>query len=352
MELFEYFNSEPRWFTFENPDVRKGMAAKENHGAKGHAFEYFSRNEIKVLADYSGMGVIRRIWMTFDGLESKDRAQEILNNVYIQMYWDHEAEPSVDIPVGDFFLFGAGILKPYENELFSSPEGRSFVCYIPMPFRKHAKIQLVNHTDSDIKRLFYDIDMTLEDIRDPLYFHTIYKKVSNQLLDDITLFNLSSGKGRFLGVHITALFNPDYDGYWFGESEIKVYFDGDSEYPTLAGTGVEDYIGTAWGQNEFTGRYQGCITFNSEKTSFYRYHIIDPIFFKNCCKVTMQTIGGAPKKEVVRFLSEKKQLCPVTADIDGHIMYLYKQEIDWDKIPEDTWVNFYRCDTDQTAAFF
>lgn len=66
-------------------------------------------------------------------------------------------------------------------------------------------------------------------------------------------------------MNVTAIFNPDYEKYWFGESEVKVYFDGDSDYPTLAGTGVEDYIGTAWGQNEFIGRYQGCITFNSEK---------------------------------------------------------------------------------------
>ena len=132
MKLFEYFNSEPRWFSFENPDAKRGAAAKENHGAKGHAFEYFSQGETKVLADFSGMGVIRRIWITFDGLDDKNIAARILNSVSIQMYWDHEDRPSVDVPVGNFFLFGAGALKPYENELFSSPEGRSFVCYIPM----------------------------------------------------------------------------------------------------------------------------------------------------------------------------------------------------------------------------
>lgn len=351
MELFTYCDSEPRWFTFENPEARKGAASKENYGAKGHAYEYFAQNEVKTLADFSGMGIIRRIWMTFDGLESKDIAERILNKVFIQMYWDYETEPAVDVPVGNFFLFGADILKPYENELFSSPEGRSFVCLIPMPFCKHARIQLVNRTGFDIKRLFYDIDMTLENVKDALYFHAVYKEVSNELLHDITIFEKCAGKGRFLGMNVTALFNPVYEQYWFGESEIKVYFDGDKDYPTLAGTGVEDYIGTAWGQNEFTGRYQGCITFNSEKTSFYRFHIVDPIFFRNSCKVVMQTIGGAPKKEVLRFLGEKKPLCPVTADINGRILHLYKQEIEWDKIPEDSWVNFYRCDTYRTVAY-
>ena len=351
MKLFEYFNSEPRWFSFENPDAKRGAAAKENHGAKGHAFEYFSQGETKVLADFSGMGVIRRIWITFDGLDDKNIAARILNSVSIQMYWDHEDRPSVDVPVGNFFLFGAGALKPYENELFSSPEGRSFVCYIPMPFCEHARIQLVNRTGFDIKRLYYDVDMTLEDVENPLYFQTVYKEVSNELLHDITIFDKSVGKGRFLGMNVTAIFNPDYEKYWFGESEVKVYFDGDSDYPTLAGTGVEDYIGTAWGQNEFIGRYQGCITFNSEKTSFYRFHIVDPIFFRKGCKVTMQTIGGAPKKEVLRFLAENKQLCPVTADVDGHILHLYRQEIEWNKITDDSWVNFYRCDTYHTVAY-
>lgn len=220
-----------------------------------------------------------------------------------------------------------------------------------MPFCEHARIQLVNRTGFDIKRLYYDVDMTLEDVENPLYFQTVYKEVSNELLHDITIFDKSVGKGRFLGMNVTAIFNPDYEKYWFGESEVKVYFDGDSDYPTLAGTGVEDYIGTAWGQNEFIGRYQGCITFNSEKTSFYRFHIVDPIFFRKGCKVTMQTIGGAPKKEVLRFLAENKQLCPVTADVDGHILHLYRQEIEWNKIPDDSWVNFYRCDTYHTVAY-
>ena len=108
-----------------------------------------------------------------------------------------------------------------------------------MPFCEHARIQLVNRTGFDIKRLYYDVDMTLEDVENPLYFQTVYKEVSNELLHDITIFDKSVGKGRFLGMNVTAIFNPDYEKYWFGESEVKVYFDGDSDYPTLAGTGVE-----------------------------------------------------------------------------------------------------------------
>ncbi|MDO4283762.1 MAG: DUF2961 domain-containing protein [Eubacteriales bacterium] len=354
MAIYEYQNCEPRWFSFENPKAQKGQGAKENSGAKGHAFEYFADGEKKTLVDYAGEGVIRRVWMTFEGLApEREKAGEILRGVTLQIFWDGEEKSSVEAPLGDFFLLGTGEMRAYENVFFASPEGRSLVCYVPMPFRKRVKIQLENQTGTDIKRFFYDVDMTLEPVGEAMYFCTSYREVRNRLCEELIVLQREGSKGRFLGMNVAAVFSPDYEGYWFGESEVKVYLDGDREYPTLAGTGVEDYIGTAWGQGEFCGRYQGCLAFTPEQTSFYRFHVRDPIFYGQDCRVAMQTIGGAPKQEVMRFLREGKEICPVSADIEGRLLPLYQKEtIEWEQIPDDTWVNCWRCDTYRLLAYY
>lgn len=99
--LYNYKKSEPRWINFENPKGEKGKGAIKNFGAKGHAWEHFYENETKLLCDFNGCGVIRRIWITLN-----DRTVDVLQGVILRIYWDNSPTPRVDVPLGDFFLYG------------------------------------------------------------------------------------------------------------------------------------------------------------------------------------------------------------------------------------------------------
>ncbi len=177
--LYKHINSTPRWINFENPKGEKGKAATENFGAKGHAWEHFSKNEEKVLCDIENSGVVRRIWFTLN-----DRSPEILQNVIIKMYWDNSEIPQVCAPLGDFFCMGLGQMARFENALFSTAEGRSFCCFIPMPFKKHCKITLTNNSDRFINNLFYDINITLQAVADDdmYFFANLHHYIHFQIL--------------------------------------------------------------------------------------------------------------------------------------------------------------------------
>lgn len=324
----------------------------ENGGAKGHPSERILKDETKVLADYKGAGVIRRIWMTFGGLTDKDEGARILAGVKIQMYWDGVKEPAVDVPLGMFFTVGNHEMRAFESKLFASPEARSLVCCIPMPFSSSVKIQLVNETGINILHLFYSVDMTVEKVETDMRFHAIYHAPAmNELRKDVVIMKTENQMGRFLGICVNVGINKDYGNTWFGESEVKVYLDGDRDYPTLASTGTEDYIGTAWGQGEFCNHYSGCLEMDDYSACFYRFHIPDPVFFKSDCKVVIQTIGGSNRKTVCELLEKGVALCPTTSDIDGIVHHLYGKDIPWDKIPADKNMNFYRRDTYETVAY-
>src|SRR5699024_7307795 len=132
------------------------------------------------------------------------------------------------------------------------------------------------------------------------------------------------GRGRFLGTNIGVQANPVYGDLWWGEGEVKMYLDGDKKYPTIAGTGTEDYIGTAWGMGKFDNRYQGATIANKEKKqwAFYRYHIPDPIYFHENLKVTVQQIGGGPLKQVRQLAKKGVPLNPISVDQQGNFIPL------------------------------
>lgn len=176
MELYKYQKSTPVWCTFENKTGARGQGGLANHGAKGHPFEGLANGEEKVLCDVKGPGVVRHIWLTLE-----DRSVHALRNLYVRMYWDGSEVPAVNVPLGDFFCIGNGKFSAFENEFFASPEGKSFVCTIPMPFRKNARITLFNNKGSDEPHLYYEVNLTLEDVgEDDLYFHAV-KTVSDRL---------------------------------------------------------------------------------------------------------------------------------------------------------------------------
>ncbi|HYI42812.1 MAG TPA: glycoside hydrolase family 172 protein, partial [Sphingomicrobium sp.] len=247
-ELYRYRAGEQtRWISPENPQGLKGAGATENRGAKGHAFDTIPLGGTHVLADVRGAGTIDRIWMTIE-----DRSPEALRGLKLEMYWDGAATPAVSVPLGDFFLHGAGEMVPMETALFASPEGRSFVSYVPMPFRNRARIVITNESPRQVNLIFYDVNyrMVPDLPADSLYFHAWWSRDrATTLGQDFQILPLVQGRGRFLGTSVTVLTNPVYEKTWWGEGEVKIALDGDRRNaPTLVGTGAEDYIGTAWGQ--------------------------------------------------------------------------------------------------------
>ncbi len=346
MEWFQFQNKEPVWVSFENHTGERGAGGKENNGAKGHPFSFFHRDEELVLCDLQGQGVIRRIWFTL-----ADRSPEVLSKVYLNAFWDNEETPSVCVPIGDFFCMGNGQMIPFENQCVASPEGRSFVCWIPMPFRKRARLTLKNLSGKDITHLFYDVNITKEPVpEESLYFHTAFAQTAPELGDDVQIL-AAEGKGRFLGMSVAVSADAVYGDSWWGEGEVKVYF-GKDEFPSLVGTGTEDYIGTAWGQGVFIGRCHGCTQNEEGKSTFYRFHTEDPIFFDDGCRVTLQNIGGCPKPQAQKLLSQGAEIIPSGADIGGKMIHLYRKDWEWKDIPEDAFITFYRRDFYRTTAYF
>src|SRR5689334_394166 len=288
---------ETRWSSGENLNGIKGGGGKENNGAKGHPQDIINAGATKTLLDIQGQGIINRMWFTIN-----DRTLQMLRSLRIEMYWDNATKPAVSVPVADFFGLGQGMVK-FENEFFASPEGRSFVCHIPMPFKKGAKIVIVNDSDKKLNNIFFDVDYSLVKSwnDDYMYFHAFWNRdTATTPGTDFELLPHIQGKGRLLGTHVVVNANPLYRKSWWGEGEVKMYLDNDGEFPTLVGTGTEDYIGSAWGQGAFYNRYTGCLAANDtlDKWSFYRYHVPDPVYFSSGIKVTLQQIGGNMKKVV------------------------------------------------------
>lgn len=348
-------NKQTRWASFENPSAEKGLAAKENNGAKGHAFDKIPAGASLELVHVSGSGIINRIWMTMS-----DRSPKMLRSLRLEMFWDGAEKPAVSVPLGDFFGIGLGEKVPFENMLFADPEGRSFNCFIPMPFKTGARIVITNDSDTDLGAIFYDVDMlqVVYDKEELLYFHAFWNRnLKTELGKDFEVLPKVNGKGRFLGTNIGVLTGKIYENTWWGEGEVKMYIDGDTDFPTLAGSGTEDYIGTAYGQGIFSHQYQGCLVADDERGAyaFYRYHIPDPVYFYNNIKVTIQQIGGAPTEKVRELQKNGAELAPVTVD---HYPYFTKLLENNDRITLNDegfpvgWTNFYRRDDVSATAYF
>ena len=355
-ELYAYNdNIKPRWSSFENSTAEKGKGGMENNGAKGHPSDAIDAGETKVLLDVQGQGVINRMWITII-----DRSPEMLRSLKLEMFWDGESKPAVSVPFGDFFNVGLGQTAVFDNIFFANPEGRSFNCFIPMPFKKGARIQITNESKNRLSHIFYDVNFqTLKNWDDSyMYFHAFWSRdTATTLSEDFELLPHVDGRGRFLGVNIGINANPAYKDYWWGEGEVKMYLDGDKDFPTLIGTGSEDYIGTAWGQGKFFNDYSGClIAGENRQWAFYRFHVPDPVFFETDCKVTMQQIGGNRKEKVIELINEGVPLIPVGFDDTKHtVRPLYKKDSVVDlsdpSFPEG-FVNFYRSDDVSATSYF
>jgi len=248
------------------------------------------------LAEIQGPGAIQHIWMTPTG----NWRFSIL-----RFYWDGETEPSIEVPVGDFFASGWGEFAHVNSLAVTVNPGSGFNSYWTMPFRKSARITMENIDERDMI-LYYQIDHTLTDVpADVGYLHAQFRR-SNPVpdMEDYTILDGVRGQGQYVGTYMC--WGANSPGWW-GEGEIKFFMDGDVQFPTICGTGTEDYFCGSYGFTnpktrdymEFSTAYTGMpqvIAANEERGTpprfgLYRWHIMDPIRFAEDLRVTIQALG-------------------------------------------------------------
>jgi hypothetical protein len=355
--LYQYQeNQRPHWISPENPTGAPGAGGRENRGGKGHAFETIPLGRSHVLADIKGAGIIDRMWMTIE-----DRAPDALRGLKLEIFWDGARTPAVSVPLGDFFLHGAGQMVPMETALLASPEGRSFVSYLPMAFRRGARIVVTNESPRQVNLIFFDVNYRQVERQpaDALYFHAWWSRDrATKLGQDFRILPRVRGRGRFLGASVTVLTNTAYRDVWWGEGEVKMYLDGDRDLASLVGTGAEDYIGTAWGQGAYVNRFQGAPIATWEgggRWTFYRWHVPDPIFFARDIEVALQQIGGGRKNIVLDLQRAGAPLIPVTIDPGSRTNFQQLltsgKQLSDPSLP-DGHTNFYRSDDVAAVAYF
>ena len=255
------------------------------------------------IAEMDGPGSIQHIWMTPTGN---------WRYTIIRIYWDDETTPSVEAPVGDFFCMGWGKYSPLQSLAVAVNPGSAFNCYWSMPFRKKCKITMENIADEDMY-LYYQIDYILTDLPDDAaYFHAQFRRTNPlSYKQDYVLVDGIKGRGQYVGTYMAI--GVTNNGWW-GEGEIKFFMDDDSKFPTICGTGTEDYFCGAYdfdtrkknaagvdevNYTEFCTPYTGLHQVirgdghyqMAQRFGLYRWHITDPIRFDKDLRVTIQALG-------------------------------------------------------------
>lgn len=255
------------------------------------------------VAEIDGPGSIQHIWMTPTG-----------NWRYsiIRFYWDDETTPSVEAPVGDFFCMGWGKYSPLQSLAVCVNPGSAFNCYWPMPFRKKCRITMENIDDADMV-LYYQVDYTLTTVPDDAaYFHAQFRRINPlPYKQDYVLVDGIKGRGQYVGTYLA--YGSNKNGWW-GEGEIKFFMDGDTQFPTINGTGTEDYFCGSYdfdtrkkndagveevAYTEFCSPYTGLAQVIrgdghysiAQRFGLYRWHITDPVRFEKNLKITLQDLG-------------------------------------------------------------
>lgn len=289
-----------RAITFENPTGARGAGGSSHGGRKGAPSRMIQPGETVELADIEGPGTVRHIWITVP-----PAPPEVMRALSFDVYYDGLPEPSVSAPCLDFFGLPLGRPVPWTSALASAQEGRGFNAYYPMPFRRSLRMTFTNGSDRRVA-LYYQVDYTLGPVADDAgYLHVSFRRENpTTLKQDFVIADGLRGPGRFLGCAV-GIRTIDFAD-WYGEGEVKVFLDGDAELPTICGTGLEDYVGSAWGMGPHFAHYAGSAheIRDPEKrrglpdfVSFYRWHIPDPIVFRESCRVTIQQIGHVSFRE-------------------------------------------------------
>ena len=253
--------------------------------------------ETRTLADVRGSGAIQHIWMTLTGH---------WRHSILRIYWDNQETPSVECPAGDFFACGWGQYAQISSLAVCVNPGSAFNCYWEMPYRSGFRMTMTNIAAQEMT-LYYQITFTETDIPDDLaYFHAQFRRVNPLPYKQVyTILDGVRGQGQYVGAYMAWGVN---NNGWWGEGEIKFYIDGDDEYPTICGTGIEDYFCGSYnfdvgkdqgGYREFTTPYSGLAQvirpdglYRSQmRFGMYRWHMTDPIRFERDLRVTIQALG-------------------------------------------------------------
>ncbi|GAA3399486.1 glycoside hydrolase family 172 protein [Paenibacillus hodogayensis] len=248
------------------------------------------------LAEVTEPGAIQHIWLTC--------FPTTWRTLIIRMYWDGEEQPSVEAPIGDFFCNGWCERSNVQSLPVAVNPAGGMNCYWEMPFRRSAKITIENIDEKDAV-LYYQIDYTLTEVPDDAaYFHASWRRSHPLAYNQVhTVLDGVSGHGHYVGTYLAWQSNSSG---WFGEGEIKFYLDGDEEFPTICGTGTEDYFGGAWNWEQPKGEYGTYSTAylgmhqvlkpdglyrSQQRFGMYRWHVMDPIRFESELRVTIQALG-------------------------------------------------------------
>jgi hypothetical protein len=264
-----------RSICFENPTGAPGAggkaASKLGVGRKGApAIDLKAGQEVQ-LCDIEGPGTIRHIWMTTSNYPVN------LRSLVIRAWWDGQAHPSIESPIGDFMGFAHGRVVGYCSAVHS--------------LGRNAGITLTNDGKETVP-LFYQIDYTSGDSHpaDVGRLHVLFRRENPTTeKQDFELLPKRTGKGRYVGALIGI--RNLHPGQWWGEGEIKIYMDGDTEFPTIVGTGSEDYVCLSYGVQPTPYLYNGCSLDENNFVSMYRWHLPDPIYWKKEARITIQQIA-------------------------------------------------------------
>jgi hypothetical protein len=291
-------------------------------GWKVSPYVLIEPGETFTLADIEGSGAIQQIWMTL--------ARGKWRHTILRAYWDGETQPSVECPAGDFFACGWERYAQVSSLAVCVNPGRAFNCYWEMPFRKQARLTLENLSDETIY-VYYQVNYALTQVDEDLaYFHAQFRRVNPLPYRDVyTILDGVTGQGHYVGTYMAWGVN---NAGWWGEGEIKFYIDGDGEFPTICGTGTEDYFCGAYnfdpgsmdrgqpgalppGYVEFNTPYAGMpqvirpdgLYLSQQRFGMYRWHIPDPIRFHQNLRVSIQALGWRTHKD--------RQYLPLQDDI-------------------------------------
>ena len=248
------------------------------------------------IAAIDGPGTINHIWLTPTGR---------WRNTILRIYWEGAENPSVECPIGDFFCMGWNEYAQISSLPVCVNPGSAFNCYWQMPFRKHCRMTLENRAEEPVT-MYYQIDYTLDDVpEDIAYFHAQFRRVNPlPYKENYVILDGVEGRGQYVGTYMAWGSN---NAGWWGEGEIKFYIDDDAEYPTICGTGTEDYFCGSYNFEDpkahdryvpFTTPYTGIQVIEPNRLyrsqlrfGLYRWHIVDPIRFDRCLRVTIQALG-------------------------------------------------------------
>lgn len=320
--------------TAENPTGEKGkggmategtmayQARELGQGWKINPYINIEGGKKANIACVSGQGAIRHIWITDSASEGRQ--------MILRIYFDGHTNPAVEAPLSDFFA--SARYSDHRNltslAICVNPK-KAMNCYFEMPYRTGFRIEIEN-LSADTRFVFYQIDCEEKEIpEDSLYFHAQFRR-TNPLpyKQPYTILDGITGCGQYVGTYL--YWGPKNNGWW-GEGEVKFYIDGDTDFPSVCGTGTEDYFCGAYNfdvggkYSEFSTPYSGMHKVDTTDGAYrsqryfnmYRWHINDPVYFKKDIRVTVQALG---------WRSEGR-LCPTTDDISS-VAYWYSDNLD------------------------